>query len=160
MEPFANRRRRPEPNLVPSQKVWLLRRHISTTPLSSKLDVRRPGPYPILGPIGRFAYKLLLPPSMKIHHRFHVSLLEPHVANTFPGRDVALPLSIQVDGFPEFEVNKILSSKFRRRKLFYLVDWVGYDASEHSWETAVNPAHATLTNQSFHARFPLIPGQL
>ena len=82
MELSANRRRRPAPDLVPGQKVWLLRRHISTTRPSSKLDVRRLGPYPIIGPIGRSAFKLLLPPSMKIHPVFHVSLLELHVANT------------------------------------------------------------------------------
>ena len=75
MELSANRRRRPAPNLVPGQKAWLLRRHISTTRSSSKLDVRRLGPYPIIGPIGRSAYKLLLPPSVKIHPVFHVSLL-------------------------------------------------------------------------------------
>ena len=68
--------------------MWLLRRHISTTRPSSKLDVRRLGPYPILGPIGRIVFKLLLPLSMKIHPVFHVSLLELHVANTFPSRVV------------------------------------------------------------------------
>ena len=113
MELSANRRRRPAPNLVLGQKVWLLRRHISTTRPSSKLDVRRLGPYPIIGPIGRSAYKLLLPPSMKIHPMFHVFLLEPHVANTFPGRVVPPPLPTQVDGLPEFEVNMILDSEFR-----------------------------------------------
>ena len=94
MELSANRRLRPAPDLVLGQKVWLLRRHISTTHPSSKLDVRRLGPYPIIGPIGRSAYKLLLTLSMKIHPVFHVSLLEPHVANTFPGSVVAPPLPV------------------------------------------------------------------
>ena len=85
MELSANRRRRPAPNLVPSQKVWLLRRHISTTRPSSKLDVRRLGPFAIIGPVGGSAFRLQLPPSMHIHPVFHVSLLEPHVENTFPG---------------------------------------------------------------------------
>ena len=125
---------------------------------SSKLDVRRLGPYPILGPIGKSAYKLLLPPSMKIHPVFHVSLLELHVANTFPGRVVAPLLPTKVDGLPEFEVNKILDFKFRRRKLFYFVDWVGYNDSEHSWEPAVNLGHATLALKDLHTRFPLKPG--
>ena len=157
MELSANRRRRPAPDFVPGQKVWLLRRHISTTRPSSKLDVRRLGPFVLLGPIGKSAYKLLLPPSMHIHPVFHVSLLEPHVANTFPGRVVDVPLPIQVDGLPEFEVNSVLDSKFRRRKLFYLVDWVGYDASERTWEPAANLSHATLAVQSFHDHFPLKP---
>ena len=58
---------------------------------------------------------------MHIHPEFHVSLLKPHVANTFPGRVVEVPLSIQVDGLPKFEVNSILDSRFRRHKLQYLV---------------------------------------
>ena len=88
MEISSNRRRRPAPDLVPGQRVWLLRRHIATRRPSRKLDVRRLGPYEIEGAVGRSAFKLILPPTMKIHPVFHVSLLEPHVANTFPGRVV------------------------------------------------------------------------
>ena len=94
MELSTNRRRRPAPDLVPGRKMWLLRRHLSTTRPSSKLDVRRLGPFAIIGPIGRFFYKLLLPPSTKFHPVFHVSLLEPHVANTFLGHVVEVPLPI------------------------------------------------------------------
>ena len=83
----------------------MLRHNISTTRPSSKLDVRRLGLFNIIGPIGSSAYRLDLPPSMHIHPVFHVSLLEPHVANTFLGRVVEVPLPIQVDGVPEFEVN-------------------------------------------------------
>ena len=64
---------------------------------------------------------------MHIHPVFHVSLLEPHVANPFPGRIESIPLPIQVDGLPEFEVREILDSWIRRKKIQYLVDWVGYD---------------------------------
>ena len=66
------------------------------------------------------------------------------MANTFSGRVVPPPLPTEVDGLPEFEVNKILDSKFRRRKLFYLVDWVGYTHSEQTWEPAANLAPATV----------------
>ena len=54
------------------------------------------------------------------------------MANTFPGRIVAPPPAIQVDGVEEFEVHSVLDSRFNRRKLEYLVDWVGYDASDQS----------------------------
>ena len=94
---------------------------------------------------------------MQIHSVFHVSLLEPHVANTFPGCVVAVPLPIQVDGLPEFEVDSVLDSKYRRGKLFYLVDWVVYNALERTWERAANLSHATLAVQSFHDHFPLKP---
>ena len=117
MEVSANRRRRPAPNLIPGQEVWLLRRHIKTTRPLSKLDVRRLGPYPVIGQVGTSAYRLDLPASMHIHPVFHVSLPEPHVANTFPDRVVAPPLPTQVDGLPEFEVHQIVDSRYFYRKL-------------------------------------------
>ena len=160
MEVSANRRRRPAPNLVPGQKVWLLRRHVSTTRPSSKLDVRRLGPFVIIESVGSSAFRLQLPPSMHIHPVFHVSLLEPHVANMFPGRVVEPPLPIQVDGLPEFEVASILDSKFRRRRLFYKVDWVGYDVSEQCWQPAGNLSHAGLAVSKFHKKFPFKPRPL
>ena len=67
MELSANRRRRPAPNLLPGQKVWLLRRHISTTRPSSKLDVRRIGPFSIIEPIGASAFRLQLPLGQREH---------------------------------------------------------------------------------------------
>ena len=94
---------------------------------------------------------------MHIHPVFHVSLLEPHVANTFPGRVVEVPLPIQIDGFPEFEVNSILDSRFRRRKLHYLVEWVGYDESERTWEPAANITNAAKAITDFHRSFPSKP---
>ena len=158
METSANRRRRPAPDLVPGQLVWLLRRHITTRRPSRKLDVRRLGPFAIVELVGKSAYRLQLPPSMQVHPVFHVSLLELHVANTFPGRVVPPPLPTHVDGFPEFEVNKILSSKLLRGKLFYLVDWVGYDGNDQSWEPAANVAHVDEAVAAFHIACPDKPG--
>ena len=157
MEFSANRHRRPAPPLVIGQNVWLLRRHIHTTRPSSKLDVRRLGPYQILEKIGTSAFRLDLPRTIKIHPVFHVSLLEPHVANTFPGRVVAPPPAIQVDGVEEFEVHSVLDSRFNRRKLEYLVDWVGYDASDQSWEPANALNNAKDAIAAYHQKFPSRP---
>ena len=157
MEVSANRRRRPAPDLVPGQKVWLLRRHITTRRPSRKLDVRRLGPYTIAESVGKSAYRLELPPSMQIHPVFHVSLLEPYVANTFPGRVIPPPPPEIVDSYEEFEVHKILDSKIRRRKILYLVDWVGYDASERTWEPVSCLENAKSAIASFHSLFPFRP---
>ena len=158
MEISANRRRRPAPTLLPGAQVWLLRRNIKTIRPSSKLDVRRLGPYSVIGPVGTSSYRLDLPGTMRIHPVFHVSLLEPHVANTFPGRIQSTPHSIAVEGFEEFEVREILDSKIRRRRLLYLVDWVGYDVSDQSWEPAANLSNAQLEVDAFHIRYPQSPG--
>ena len=117
MEVSANRRRRPTPTLLPGAKVWLLSSNIRTIRPSPKLDVRCLGPFTVIGPVGTSSFRLDLPPAMHIHPVFHVNLLEPHVATTFPERIRLTPHPIQVDGFPEFEVRAILDSKIRRRKL-------------------------------------------
>ena len=157
MEVSANRRRRPAPPLVIGQKVWLLRRHMSTAQPSSKLDVRRLEPFHIVGQVGSSAYRLGLPSSIKIHLVFHVSLLEPHVANTVPRRVVDIPPPIQVDGVPEFEVQVVLDSRLGRRKLQHFVDWVGYDAFDRLWERANALNHATKAVDTFHHKFPEKP---
>ena len=106
-----------------------------------------------LAQFGTSAYRLALPASMHIHPVFHVSLLEPHVANTFPDRVVAPPLPTQVDGLPEFEVKDILDSRYFYRKLQYLVDWVGYDQSEISWQPLKNLSNAGKAIEAFHEIF-------
>ena len=90
----------------------------------------------MIGQIGTSAYRLELPSSIKIHPVFHVNLLEPHNPNTFSGRVVAPPTPVIVDGAPESEVAEVLDFKILRGKLFYLVDWVGYDELGRSWEPA------------------------
>ena len=107
--------------------------------------------------VGSSAFRLDLPPSMHIHPVFHVSLLEKRVANTFPDRVMVPPPPLHVDGLPEFEVHEIVDSRFHRGKLLYLVDSVGYDVSERSWQSATNLSHATLAVQAFHELFPSKP---
>ena len=86
-----------------------------------------------------------------------LTLPEPHVANTFPGRVVEVPLPIKVDGLPKFEVNFIIDSRFCRRKLQYFVVWMGYDALKRSWEPATNLSHTSLPVETFHILFPSKP---
>ena len=107
MEVSANRRRRSAPTLLPGAKVWLLGRNLRTIRPSSKLDVRRLDPFTVIGPVGTSSFRLDLPRAMHIHPVFHVSLLEPHVDNTFPRRVQLPPHPIHVDGFPEFEVRAV-----------------------------------------------------
>ena len=116
-ERSANRKLRAAPSLQPSDKVWLLRRHVASTRPSAKLDVRRLGPFPVIGSVGSSAFRLELPPSIRIHPVFHVALLEPYVENPIPGRDVPQPPPVIVDGDPEWEVASVLDSKFLRGKL-------------------------------------------
>ena len=60
---------------APEQKVWLNSKYIKIK-RNQKLETKFFGPFRILHPVGKQAYKLDLPTKWKIHDVFHVSLLE------------------------------------------------------------------------------------
>ena len=64
-----------------------------------------------------------------------------------------IPPPIEVDGIPEFEVQAVLNSRIRRRKLQYFVDWVGHDESDRSWERADALHNAREAMDAFHEFF-------
>ena len=74
--------------------------------------------------------------------------------STIPNRDVPPPPPITIDDHPEYEVAAILDSKFLRRKLYYLVDWVGYPPSERPWEPSDHLLNAQDKVNEFHHRYP------
>jgi len=122
--------------------------------------VRRSGPFRILEAVGsgNLAFRLELPASMgKIHSVFHVSLLEPYRESSWAERLQEPPPPVEVEGELEYEVHGILDSKMERRRLFYLVDWVGYGPEERTWEPATNVEHAKDAVTSFHRAHPQRP---
>ena len=143
---------------APSDKVWLLSANIRTERPSKKLDWKRLGPFTIDHRIGLQAYRLKLPPSMRIHPVFHVLLLEPYVTSTIPGRTQPPPPPVVVENDLEYEVEAILDSAYRRNKLYYKIQWKGYPVSEDSWQPASNAANAPDIVRAFHARYPHKPG--
>ena len=67
------------------------------------------------------------------------------------------PPALQVNGVEEFEVNSILDSRIRRRKLQYYVEWVGYDVFDRSWEPLAVLTNATDAIRDFHKKYPSRP---
>ena len=57
--------------------------NIKTTSSCGKLDYQHFGPYVMISDV---AFRLGLPPHMRLHPMFHVSLLEPYTTDSIPGR--------------------------------------------------------------------------
>ena len=104
----------------------MLRQNLKTHRPSNKLDYRRLGSFSIIKRVNEVAYRLELPPSMKIHSVFHVSLLEPYKDSTIPRWLQAPPAPIEIDETEELKVSEILDSRINHGKLEYLVHWQGY----------------------------------
>jgi len=120
-----------------------------------KLDFKCLGKFRILQKVSSHAYKLDLPPSIKIHPVFHISLLEPAVTDLLPGQVQPAPPPIIVDDEPEWEVDEIVDLCFRGRTLEYLAHWVGFD--KLTWEPADLFANAPSVVKRFHISYPAKP---
>jgi hypothetical protein len=157
----ADRGRIPAPDYRVGQHVWLSAENIRTTRPSRKLAERRLGPFRIAEIVSKSAVRLDLPPHLRtIHPVFHVSLLEPVSGDDIPGRRQVPPPPIEVEGELEWEVESILASRLRHRKLYYLVQWSGFtdDNDRTSWEPATNLWNASALVTEFHRLHPEQPG--
>lgn len=97
---------------------------------SDKLDCIHLGPFKIIEKLSNDNYKLSLPTRMRIHPEFHISLLKPTQAQK--------SLS-EVEVSDEFDVEAILAKRINKQgKTEYLVNWVGYDMNENTWEESTN----------------------
>ena len=102
-----------------------------------KLSARYCGPYVITKKISDQAYVLLLPPHIKVHNVFHVSLLKKYVpdANHILGDEVTL---VSEDRTLDVSPERILQSRkcvLRNRTIMeHLIKWTGYPEEDASWE--------------------------
>ena len=154
----ANKNRLPTPPIAVNDLVFLNRRNLNTTRPSRKFDDKFLGPFRVSAQISPVAFKLDLPPSMKIHPVFHVSLLEPRTKDIVSALHTSPPPPIILQDQLAYEVEAILDSRLFRRKLQYLVKWLNYPPSDNTWE----PAETLLEDvpdliTEFHHTFPLKP---
>jgi hypothetical protein len=116
--------------------------HLLTTG-TRKLLPRYVGPFPITSAINEVAFKLELPPTMRVHPVFHVSLLKPFRPRE--GQPIH-PRPLVVNDTEEYEVEallgrreKVISSRkskhgvHRRTRTQYLVKWLGYGHEHNEW---------------------------
>ncbi|XP_052486152.1 uncharacterized protein LOC128040981 [Gossypium raimondii] len=92
--------------------------------------------------VGKVAYKLELPPKLKVHSVFHVSMLKPfHGDQEDPnrGKSERAPMGVKVSydrKVENIEADRIIRQKYHRPRHEYLVRWKGLPDSEASWELA------------------------
>ena len=155
MKHSADLHRLQTPAFEVGEKVWLANKNFNSQRPSQKLDFKNIGPFTILAKLSDNTFKLELPTSMnRTHDVFHASLLEKHVPNTFVGRTVPPPLPVIVEDELEFEVEKILDSAIKYRKVRYLVKWKGYGNDEWTWAKPDDLTNCLDMVNEFHIENP------
>lgn len=155
MERSASSHKR-EVNFEVNDKVYLDMRPYRSDRPSRKLSNPFGGPYKIIAKEGH-SFRLDLPPSMKVHPVFHPDRLYLDPQNPLEGQELVPGEEVNVTGDQEYEVQEILSSRRRYRKLSYMVRWVGYDI-DVNWYPASDLKYSPHKLRDFHHAYPKMPG--
>jgi hypothetical protein len=118
--------------LLSSKNITL--RRIGDTTTTKKLMPKWLGPFPVQEIIGKGAYRLTLPPHMRVHNVFNVVALKPFNSD---GRWQPPP-PVLVDGEEEFIVQSIAEHRKAGRSFQYRVRWKGYGPEYNTWEPQRN----------------------
>ena len=150
--------KRKEVTLNIGDQVLLHRAAIAQVPhLASSYRAPFVGPYDITHvDAGRDNYTLDLPPSFRIHPTFLVSALRRYTA---PEEDRTVSRPGPVDENNEYEVEAVIGERKHLGQRQYLVRWLGYDASEATWEREANLVNAKDAIAQYHRRKPLTSSQ-
>ncbi|CAJ0928232.1 unnamed protein product [Ranitomeya imitator] len=89
--------------------------------------------------------RLDIPSSWKINSVFHVSLLKKVET---PDK-VAMPSVPPIDEDYDFEILRILDSRWHRGGLQYLVYWKGFGPENNSWVKAVDLSASRMVTRVF-----------
>jgi len=106
---------------------------------AGKFNPRWCGPFEILERIGKVAYKLELPSTMRVHPVFHVSLLKTYHSSDDSDRPQP-PRPPPIQDEDVFLADTLLDRRTvkqgKRTVVEYLVKWEGYPLYEATWEPA------------------------
>ncbi len=127
------------------------------TKRNRKLEAKFFGPFRVLHPVGKQAYKLELPKNWRIYDVFHVSLLEQDITKKGRVDETTSRLEFKNEGDNEYEIEAIHDSLVYASKLeghlpglYYLVSWKGYPEEKKTWE----PTSAVLHLRKLISTFP------
>ena len=134
-----------QPEFKVGDNVMLSTKNIKLQlPVPNKLLPRFVGPFTIDKVVGERAFRLTLPPTMRIHNVFHVNLLRRFHPRDFGEQPHPPPLVI--NGDDEYEVEALLGKRDkvisthrtrhthrRRTQVQFLVKWAGYGHEHNQW---------------------------
>ncbi|SNX87990.1 related to pol protein [Melanopsichium pennsylvanicum] len=129
-------RKRKDIEFKVGDRVYVSTKNWATRRPTAKLNTRFAGPFPVIERIGRRAYRIQLPSSVRVHNVFHVSMLERTKDSKLEGRSTIQPYPTLHDEDLEFEVEAIVDIRRRQGQVEYLVQWKGYPEEAASWEPA------------------------
>ncbi len=116
MTSYTNKKRLKGPIFKKGDKVYLSQHNIHTKQPNNKLDFKKIGPFLIKEKINDLIYELTLPEGMRIHLRFHMSLLKSTPTT------IKLDIYIEIeDNTIKYEVEAILDYRNNTREEEYLV---------------------------------------
>lgn len=110
----ADQHRRPGPEYLPGQWVWLSTRDLSKKLPCKKLSLRYVGPFQITRQITPVSFRLALPNHFRISPTFHVSLLKPADGPSEEGEEVSGdqgPPAVMIEGEEAYRVCELLDSQ-------------------------------------------------
>jgi len=119
-----------------NDRVYIRRRtsgdknyNIKTKREKQKLDCVRIGPYPVEAKLANDNFRITLPPRMRIHPIFHISLLsKTDNPTSATGENI----------IGEYEVERILAKRNKQGKTEYLIQWKDYGSEDNTWEPTEN----------------------
>lgn len=147
MKKYYDKKRMKGPSFQEGDMVYLATKNIETKRENKKLDYKYIGPYKIIEKISENNYRLDLPPKVRLHPVFHISLLE--TAKDTIHAKYGNEHETEVEGPEEYEVEEIRDMRIRNNKTEYLIKWKNYPESSNQWEPAKNLTHVQRLLKDF-----------
>ncbi|KAI1004907.1 hypothetical protein K3495_g3315 [Podosphaera aphanis] len=153
---YANEKILPAPRYQVGDRVYLSLKNLKLSRPTKKLDHIRAGPWRITAMKSPLVAKMDLPFQLKIDNNFHVSLLRPAYIG-FPSQQQSQPppIETETDEPDIYEVEAVLDSRVRRKKVQYLIHWTG--SEENTWEPWENLTGCQELLMEFHESYPDAP---